>query len=263
MKLSKIIPISLASSAAILAPTLSSCGTPISYTNMLHQYVPGVISYPKTTIDGKTWASELYAQRVKRNPDVFRDDVLYSISSAFNTEAARTEIDKIFTTDMYQFNIFVDDIIANEDGKNVKFDFHFDAGIAGTNKQPTFKIDNKEVKDFQFFITFALLDPIAVSIEDKASPAKAHPELYQVEAELNSMHCEVSMFGSYTYGDGETKTADYEAHDMFIVGTNNPESWTIINQLVFGVNRIAYSVEGSTNFQIVSHYFKDVTINGN
>lgn len=124
MKLkTKLLPIcgALASTAAIVTPLATSCSGWVRYTDMLHEYKPGVTPYEETLFDEDTiWydVDELYWARFVKNTDILRDDMLWSTSKVvcFENSDQGTYFKHFFKEiQKYNFDIHVDEIIKDDE----------------------------------------------------------------------------------------------------------------------------------------------------
>lgn len=273
MKLkTKLIPIiASASVAATAAPiTLTSCGH--RYTDMLYQYQTGVKPFMKTTFEDCNAASRTYEYRVKQNPDVIRDDVLFSISSIFNNKTTRAKIDQIveFTRYDLDFTFYTEKDKIDETMTYVNLVIWLD--IAGKGKN--LKIGEKNVGEFDLSMELVLyhVDSLDLRFETDDDDRKvirgndALKDYYLIFMPLSASVAEITTKGTCEGLSTESKN-EYNHHVIFddsFEEASSVEEYNLFKTSLFTLSFIDSNIDPTvrTHDGILfgSHYFKDVTI---
>lgn len=170
MKLkNKLLPVfgGLTATVAVVTPLATSCSEWVRYTDMLHEYKPGVRPYEEIVFHDIMDVDELYWARFSKNTDILRDDVLWSLSKticyAMSQESGVLK-DTFKTINTYNFDLFIDEVIQDDedtpdtDESAVNFTIIWDfCAEYNTAKRP--HIGDKYIDIIDAHMTFKTVDP--------------------------------------------------------------------------------------------------------
>lgn len=290
MKLkTKLIPIIAATSvvATVTPITLTSCG--YRYTDVLNTlYQPGVTPYKKTTVYSTTTLQALYTNRVAKNQDVLRDDILYTWSTLLHDDDSKGNINKCIVYDKFNLDLHLyseEDVVTNSSNQfepttQEVVVLNVESHVAGTNKMSDgekgmYIEEGKIIDHFDFDFDVELHGVQSIVYDgndDTYKMPKAFDGLHLMSLIFEAAYICIDLNGSYTI-QGENVTHEIDHESEYLIGSDGSLSHLSPLYRMFGLTVLAlpqYGVDQSKQNAVVaqsfpeihfaSHYLKDVKL---
>ena len=282
--LNKILPATTLVASIPMAMSITSCtsqesNTLDSWHDVLNKYEAQVEAHRKFNIKDKTEEGEgqdfsnttwFYLRDVKKNPDIFKDDMLYTWSLALNTESSRSQISD-YLLDAYDMK--VTDIEVNDACTNINFTLR--AHLKGSfpeGKEPLY--EGNKVQTFEYEIMGRFVNPLTLTYKYQSKEkleAKDHWFTFKF-ADTDMIH--VRKFGAYYYTDektGEHKVHNFDTEELSnkeAVGTEKTTGWPTTRVFLRGSLRFSWLLwDGGTfdwsawnEIPFYSPYLRNLTI---